>query len=670
MRFRTGLLFFVTATPITGAWLPQRLFTSFSSGRVQGVASAEPTMTDACPDVSTVLGDNLELLSDQQRSLVEGLLSLGQEHIFADWPASGQEDDRKLRLVEQLAQLDASYPGGIAAYVTKARGLLEASARGDNPFDGFTPSVPLGEEVIFGDEEFVAMEEAGLRAAAKTTFVLVAGGLGERLGFSGIKLALPVDGCTGQSFLGMYAAWILAIQARARTLLEDPALELPLAIMTSGDTDKATRKLLAAQNNFGLSPTQVRVIMQDKVPALSDSSARLAMSKKDPFEVETKPHGHGDVHHLLLRSGIAREWADAGKEWMFFFQDTNPLVLHALIPMLGVSVDRSYDMNSLCVPRRAGEAAGAITTLTRDNGESLTINVEYNQLDPMLRSTSDFANGDVDDPNTGYSPFPGNVNNLLVFLPNYARVLEGPDQGVVEEFVNPKYKDETRTTFKKPTRLECMMQDLPKLMSKELGADAKVGFTTMQRWLTFSPAKNAPDAGAASAQKGSPPGTPSSAEADFYSAYRQALRISAGVDVAEGEEQEMLGVPVTLSPAVVLAPSFALTADDVRAKVSGGHITGRSALVVEGEGVTIAGLELDGALVIRACPGANVVVNGLRVQNDGWSFVPLSDEELAAAPEEIRIRGYRVDKKATMEIVVDQPGDYVVDPETGAVSPA
>ena len=53
--------------------------------------------------------------------------------------------------------------------------------------------------------------------------------------------------------------------------------------------------------------------------------------------------------------------------------------------MLGVSVDRDYDMNSLCVPRRAGEAAGAITTLTRKNGESLTINVEYNQLDPMLR---------------------------------------------------------------------------------------------------------------------------------------------------------------------------------------------------------------------------------------------------------------------------------------------
>ena len=199
-------------------------------------------------------------------------------------------------------------------------------------------------------------------------------------------------------------------------------------------------------------------------------------------------------------------------------------VIHALVPMLGVSADRAYDMNSLCVPRRAGEAAGAITKLTHYSGQSLTINVEYNQLDPLLRATSGFESGDTDEPATGFSPFPGNVNNLLVHLPSYEKVISGPDQGVVEEFVNPKYKDETRTTFKKPTRLECMMQDLPKLMAKELGNSANVGFTTMERWLTFSPAKNAPDAGAASAAKGSPPGSPASSEADFYAAFRTILK--------------------------------------------------------------------------------------------------------------------------------------------------
>ena len=72
----------------------------------------------------------------------------------------------------------------------------------------------------------------------------------------------------------------------------------------------------------------------------------------------------------------------------------------------------------------------------------------------------------------------------------YAKTLKGEDQGVVLEFVNPKYKDPTkRTDFKKPTRLECMMQDIPKLFQKEMGKDVNIGFTTFERWFTFSPAK-------------------------------------------------------------------------------------------------------------------------------------------------------------------------------------
>ena len=39
----------------------------------------------------------------------------------------------------------------------------------------------------------------------------------------------------------------------------------------------------------------------------------------------------------------------------------------------------------------------------------------------------------------------------------------GGDTGIIAEFVNPKYADAERRVFKKPTRLETMMQDLPKL---------------------------------------------------------------------------------------------------------------------------------------------------------------------------------------------------------------
>lgn len=64
------------------------------------------------------------------------------------------------------------------------------------------------------------------------------------------------------------------------------------------------------------------------------------------------------------------------------------------------------DVNSLAVPRAAKEAIGGITRLTNAaTGRAMTINVEYNQLDPLLRGTG-HAEGDVAD-SSGFSPYPG-----------------------------------------------------------------------------------------------------------------------------------------------------------------------------------------------------------------------------------------------------------------------
>lgn len=46
----------------------------------------------------------------------------------------------------------------------------------------------------------------------------------------------------------------------------------------------------------------------------------------------------------------------------------------------------------------------------------MVINVEYNQLDPLLRATG-YPDGDVND-ETGFSPFPGNINQVC-FWPGF-----------------------------------------------------------------------------------------------------------------------------------------------------------------------------------------------------------------------------------------------------------
>ena len=305
-----------------------------------------------------------------------------------------------------------------------------------------------------GTPDFKAKEALGLNELGKVGFVLVAGGLGERLGYSDIKIGLPTETTTGLSYIELYCRQIKALQTRYCVGNE----KLALAIMVSGDTVEGTKKLLQKNGNFGI---DITLMTQEKVLALSDTSGKIAML--NPYEVESKPHGHGDVHMLMHSSGTAKKWAQEGKKWLAFFQDTNGLAFTTLAAVLGVSASLDLDVNSVCVPRVAKQAVGAIAKLSRkDSNRTMTVNVEYNQLDPLLRATIN-PEGDVNDPETGKSMFPGNINQLVFSLAPYCEVLS-QTQGIMGEFVNPKYTDDTKKAFKKPTRLECMMQDYAKVL--------------------------------------------------------------------------------------------------------------------------------------------------------------------------------------------------------------
>ena len=268
-------------------------------------------------------------------------------------------------------------------YVMRARKLLADSAANVNPFDDYKPTVPEGVYLKPGTPEFDAMEEKGLDEASKLGIVLIAGGLGERLGYSGIKISLPV--CTvieDYSYLRFYAEYALAIKERSlarNSALDRESFYVPFAIMVSDDTHDRTVKLLEDNDYFGLGKDRVDIIKQENVPALIDNHAKLAF--KEDGRIETKPHGHGDIHNLLFDSGVAQKWCEMGKEWMIFIQDTNALALKVLPSVLGVSAERNWEMNTICVPRRPGEAMGAITCLqseTRGEAATQIVNVEYN----------------------------------------------------------------------------------------------------------------------------------------------------------------------------------------------------------------------------------------------------------------------------------------------------
>ncbi|KAG5067506.1 hypothetical protein GLYMA_04G245100v4 [Glycine max] len=596
--------------------------------------------------MASSLGDNFNLLSPQQQELVKMLLDNGQEHLFRDWPAPGVDDDHKNAFFDQLTRLDSSYPGGLEAYITNAKRLLADSKAGRNPFDGFTPSVPTGETLAFGDENYIKFEEAGVLEARKAAFVLVAGGLGERLGYSGIKLALPAETTTRTCFVQNYIESILALQEASSQ--GESQTQIPLVIMTSDDTHGRTLELLESNSYFGMQPTQVTLLKQEKVACLEDNDARLALEPQNKYKIQTKPHGHGDVHALLYSSGILKVWYEAGLKWVLFFQDTNGLLFKAIPSALGVSAAKQYHVNSLAVPRKAKEAIGGITRLTHSDGRSMVINVEYNQLDPLLRA-SGYPDGDVNC-ETGYSPFPGNINQLILELGHYIEELSKTG-GAIQEFVNPKYKDASKTSFKSSTRLECMMQDYP----KTLPPSARVGFTVMETWLAYAPVKNNAE-DAAKVPKGNPYHSATSGEMAIYRANSIILR-KAGVQVADPVVQVFNGQEVEVWPRITWKPKWGLTFNRIKSKVSGNcSISLRSTLAIKGPNIFIENLSVDGALIIDAVDDAEVNVSG-SVQNNGWVLETV-DYKDASEPEVLRIRGFKFNKIEQLETKYSEPGKF------------
>ena len=209
---------------------------------------------------------------------------------------------------------------------------------------------------------------------------------------------------------------------------------------------------------------------------------------------------------------------------------------------------------------------------------------------PKVRATLD-PKGDVNGPTTGASPFPGNTNQLIFRLDTYVPALEA-SAGAMPEFVNPKYTDSSRTAFKSPTRLECMMQDFPWVMP----AAAKIGFTLLDTGF-YSPVKNSRADAAKKAAAGQASGGAAAGEYAVF-AFNGRLLALAGCDLPPPRPSSLGGAPLLTCARISLSPAFRPTVGAALRRLPQGaasfSVTERSSLRLDGD-ITVLGLELDGA---------------------------------------------------------------------------
>jgi UDP-sugar pyrophosphorylase len=208
-----------------------------------------------------------------------------------------------------------------------------------------------------------------------------------------------------------------------------------------------------------------------------------------------------------------------------------------------------------------------------------------------------------------------------------------------------------------------MMQDIPKLFQKEYN-NANIGFTNFDRWFSFSPAKNSLESGQEAVLAGNTaPGTMSSAESDLYIQNHRKLQYINGVTTIPVSEYtdyvSIAGIPVTPGPRIVLEPSFGITRKEYQEKIIGPvSITQRSSIVLSGQHITIKKLSVDGALVINTGPDTYITIDGLQVNNSGWVLEELQPN--IDYPEEVRIRGYTMNKIETTEYIINEPGNFII----------
>ena len=497
----------------------------------------------------------------KENEILDLLKETNQEEIIEKYNISKEED--KKAFIDQINYLDKATPGGIRDYLKRAKILLEDSKNNVNPFKDYTPEVPLGFDIKIGSEQFYELDKLGFEQIENTVFVLVAGGLGERLGYPDIKIGIETELITKRKFIEVYIEFIKAFENRIK---KNKKIEenwfIPLCIMTSDDTHKKTVELLEKNKNFGLKEGQISIVKQEKCPAIIDNECHLALMK-NKLLIETKPHGHGDIHYLLFKSGKVNNWISQGKKYLVLFQDTNILAFNCIPSAIGSSIKLKLDINSICVPRKPKDAIGAICKLVKTDGTSITNNVEYNQLDSLLREKYN-KEGDV--PNKdGISDFPGNINIIIFKLDTYIKALE-ETKGLIPEFVNPKYTDETRTKFKSPTRLECLMQDLPKLLK----SGENVGFTSYERWFCFSACKNNLKDACDKLKKNQSPESAFSVEQDVFIFNKKIMEIIGKLEIEENEkpnEVEIEGCKIKFGPKIIIYPEFAPTVSELRDKL-------------------------------------------------------------------------------------------------------
>lgn len=142
----------------------------------------------------------------------------------------------------------------------------------------------------------------------KCACLVVAGGQGSRLNFSGPKGAFPFSPAKNKTFFQLLAERCLAVSRRVNK-------PIPLVIMTSQENRSETEAFFKNHHLFGLNPNQLHFFTQGSLPLLTQEEE---LAREENGKVAYGPDGNGGSLKSFVESGLAEQLKLQGVEYFTF----------------------------------------------------------------------------------------------------------------------------------------------------------------------------------------------------------------------------------------------------------------------------------------------------------------------------------------------------------------
>ncbi|WP_026505221.1 UTP--glucose-1-phosphate uridylyltransferase [Butyrivibrio sp. NC3005] len=296
----------------------------------------------------------------------EKLAKFGQEHVLKYYEELN--DEEKTALLEQIEDTDFSI-------LSKCSELGKASKRGE-----FSPLAAMQiSEIEANHDKFYNLGVEAIKAG-KTAAVLLAGGMGTRLGSDNPKGMYDI-GITKPVFIfqRLFENLMDSVKAADNTYIH-------LFIMTSEKNNDATVKFLTEKNFFGYPKDKVTFFKQDMAPA-SDYNGKVYMEGKN--RISTSPNGNAGWFSSMIRAGLLDVIHAEGIEWIDVFAVDNVLQRICDPCFVGATIDRNVSVGAKVVRKNAPDEKVGVMCL-EDGRPSI---VEYYELSQEMMDAKD-ENGD------------------------------------------------------------------------------------------------------------------------------------------------------------------------------------------------------------------------------------------------------------------------------------